>query len=195
MPSISARHSGSAVPGRLVRIVRALDLVGDLVDEEAADEGGHRRHQEQRAGDDAERGRDRQHPGEDLPGGVPAGGRLRPRWRRRSPSRRTPGSARCRSARSGCRPSPIDLSSTRRNGGENIWTSALMAASNIESSATGQRYVGAGLDSWAKMRQCAAQSKARRRTSARPKLPRARRTPLPPRASSVCGRCAQAIRR
>ena len=45
------------------------------------------------------------------------------------------------------RPSPIDLSSTRRNGGENIWTSALMAASNIESSATGQRYVGSGVGS------------------------------------------------
>jgi hypothetical protein len=30
--------------------------------------------------------------------------------------------------------SPIDLSSTRRNGGENIWVSALMAASNIGSS-------------------------------------------------------------
>ena len=39
------------------------------------------------------------------------------------------------------RPRPIDLSSTRRNGGENIWVSALMAASNIDSSATGQRYV------------------------------------------------------
>ena len=32
-------------------------------------------------------------------------------------------------------PSPIDFSSTRRNGGENIWVSALMAASNIGSSA------------------------------------------------------------
>ena len=33
------------------------------------------------------------------------------------------------------RPSPIDFSSTRRNGGENIWVSALMAASNMGFSA------------------------------------------------------------
>jgi hypothetical protein len=65
-------------PGRLHRIVRALDLFGDLVDEERADEGRHRRHQEQRAGDDAERRRDRQHPGEDLPERVGAGRGLGP---------------------------------------------------------------------------------------------------------------------
>ena len=37
---------------------------------------------------------------------------------------------------------PIDLNNTRRNGGENIWVSALMAASNIGFlRAIAQRYV------------------------------------------------------
>ena len=56
--------------GRLGRVIGALDRVGDLVDEEAADKGGHRRHQEHRAGDDAEPGHDREHPGERAPGRV-----------------------------------------------------------------------------------------------------------------------------
>ena len=65
---------------RLRRIVLALDHVGDFVDEKAADEGGHRRHQEQRAGDDAEAGHEREHEGERRPQRVrgKAGGLLGP---------------------------------------------------------------------------------------------------------------------
>ncbi len=55
---------------RLRRIMRVLDHVGDVIDKETADKGGHRRHQEQRAGDDAEAGHQREHEGKRCPGGV-----------------------------------------------------------------------------------------------------------------------------
>ena len=47
--------------GRLVRIVAALDLGGDLVGEQTSHQRGHRRHQKDRADNDAEGGRDREH--------------------------------------------------------------------------------------------------------------------------------------
>ena len=58
----TAKHRQRAAR-RIVRIVLAFDQFGDLIDKETADEGAHRRHQEQRAGDDAQARHDRQDPG------------------------------------------------------------------------------------------------------------------------------------
>jgi hypothetical protein len=51
--------------GRIAGVVLALHLFGHLVGKEACEQPGHRRHQEDRARDDAERGRDRENPGQD----------------------------------------------------------------------------------------------------------------------------------
>ena len=50
--------------GRVIRVVHALDLLGDLVGEEAGDDGGHRRHEHDAADDDAEARRDGDEPPE-----------------------------------------------------------------------------------------------------------------------------------
>jgi hypothetical protein len=66
----AAKRQGSA--DRLAGVVRALHLERDIVDEEAPDQRGHRRHQEHRSDDDAEAGGDGQNPCKDRYGRVRA---------------------------------------------------------------------------------------------------------------------------
>ncbi len=89
------RQRGAA---RIGRIVRALDLVCDLVGKKAGDEGAHRRHEHDAADNDAEAGGDREEPGEDTRRqvGVRSEASSRPTRCRSRPATRSAARARSR---------------------------------------------------------------------------------------------------